>query len=236
MSSGDLLVLLLLAALTYALHRRRTATGPGASATDRARRLRTWPVRLAELLGVRTVAGQQAHRYAAGAAGERAVAAALRPLERQGWTLLHDRALPAGRANLDLLAISPRGTVAVVDAKKWSARLPVTVAGGRLVHGRHDVTARLDGLRHEAAVVTQHLGVRARAVVVLDGPALHDHLGRAAAFVVLDGITLTTRANAVQVLAHLDNQNPARRSPQAARQLAARAADLFPPHTARRPR
>lgn len=229
-----LLVFVLLAGLAYAIHRRR-GPGPGASADARARQLRTLRVRLAELLGIRTIAGQQARRYAAGAAGERAIAAALRPLTRRGWTLLFDRALPRGRANLDCLAISPAGAVAVVDAKKWSARYPVTVASGSLLHGRTNVTARLAGLRHEAAVVAEQLGVAVSAVVVLDGPALHDAGGGEVAFTVLGDITITTRRHASYVLTRLlDPPHIPRPRDSAARRLATAAGRQFPPYTARR--
>ncbi|MGW0593978.1 nuclease-related domain-containing protein [Streptosporangium sp. NPDC002607] len=38
-----------------------------------------------------------------GAAGERRTARMLRPLTRNGYTVMHDRALPSGRANVDHL-------------------------------------------------------------------------------------------------------------------------------------
>jgi hypothetical protein len=44
-----------------------------------------------------------------GAAGERRTARLLGPLERYGWVLLHDLAVPGSRANLDHLAIGPGG-------------------------------------------------------------------------------------------------------------------------------
>ena len=44
-----------------------------------------------------------------GAAGERRTARLLDPLERQGWAVLHDLAVPGSRANLDHLVIGPGG-------------------------------------------------------------------------------------------------------------------------------
>ena len=44
-----------------------------------------------------------------GAAGERRTARLLGPLERHGWAILHDLALPGSRANLDHLVIGPGG-------------------------------------------------------------------------------------------------------------------------------
>ncbi|MEV7009968.1 nuclease-related domain-containing protein [Streptosporangium sp. NPDC051022] len=53
-----------------------------------------------------------------GAIGERRTARMLRPLGRHGYTVLHDRALPSGRANIDHLVIGTTG-VFVVDTKNW---------------------------------------------------------------------------------------------------------------------
>ncbi|WP_338325265.1 nuclease-related domain-containing protein [Pedococcus bigeumensis] len=47
--------------------------------------------------------------------GERATANALRALEREGWVVLHD--LPAGRGNVDHIAIGPGG-VFLLDSKR----------------------------------------------------------------------------------------------------------------------
>jgi Nuclease-related domain len=44
-----------------------------------------------------------------GAAGERRTARVLAALERQGWAVLHDLAVPRSRANLDHLVIGPAG-------------------------------------------------------------------------------------------------------------------------------
>ncbi|MDT7847224.1 nuclease-related domain-containing protein [Streptomyces justiciae] len=166
-------VFFLAAAVWLYLRRVRSCrTGAGASAAARARQLRTLAVRLAELFGIRTQAGALADRFEAGAEGERRTARRLAPLRLRGWTLLHDRALPYGRANVDHLAISPRGVVLVLDTKRWSARWPVSVQAGRLLHGGRDVTHRLDGLQHEASTVAGVLGVPVIPVAVIDGPAL----------------------------------------------------------------
>ena len=50
---------------------------------------------------------QVAGRYSVGAASERAVARALRPLERSGWLVVHDLERPRG-GNVDHLAAGPR--------------------------------------------------------------------------------------------------------------------------------
>ncbi|MBG0819122.1 nuclease-related domain-containing protein [Planomonospora sp. ID82291] len=61
-----------------------------------------------------------------GALGERRTARRLQLLASLGYAVLHDRALPRGRANVDHLVIGPAG-VFLIDSKQW--RRPRT--GGR---------------------------------------------------------------------------------------------------------
>jgi hypothetical protein len=70
-----------------------------------------------------------------GAAGERRTARLLSPLERRGWAVLHDLAVPRSRANLDHLVIGPGG-VFVIDSKQYRGRLQLD-AVGKLWHGRY---------------------------------------------------------------------------------------------------
>jgi hypothetical protein len=70
-----------------------------------------------------------------GAAGERRTARLLAPLERQGWAVLHDLAIPGSAANIDHVVIGPGG-VAVIDTKQYRGRLWLD-SYGLLWHGRH---------------------------------------------------------------------------------------------------
>jgi Nuclease-related domain len=70
-----------------------------------------------------------------GASGERRTARLLDPLERHGWAVLHDLAVPTSRANLDHLVIGPGG-VFVIDSKHYRRRLQLDPFG-RLWHGRY---------------------------------------------------------------------------------------------------
>ncbi|WP_405759473.1 NERD domain-containing protein [Streptomyces sp. NBC_01420] len=185
-----LLTLALAAAAYYAWQRYGYRPGPGASAAARARRLRTPLVRLADLLGIDTEAGALARRSDAGAEGERRAAARLRPLSREGWTLLYDRALPRGRANVDGLAISPAGAVFLLDPKLWSGRFPLSVRAGRLWHGKVDVTGRLDGVLHERATVARLLAVDVTAIISMDGAPLIGPHGRPATELVFRGVRI----------------------------------------------
>ncbi|MFE3853412.1 nuclease-related domain-containing protein [Streptomyces griseorubiginosus] len=202
--------------------RSRIRGGAGASATARARQLRTPAVRIAEAFGIRTQAGALAARSEAGAEGEQRTAVRLAPLTRRGWTILHDRALPRGHANVDHIAISPTGVVLVLDTKRWSARYPITVQHGRLHHGHRDVTDRLAGLRHEAATVAEVLRTTVVPVVLMDGPAL------VAEQLELDGIRIIAAADARRLLPAIARTQ---RSRIPRPRIAADADRLLPPYT-----
>ncbi|MGW6459122.1 nuclease-related domain-containing protein [Streptomyces sp. NPDC055078] len=143
--------------------------------------------------------------------------ARLAPLARSGWTVLHDRALPTGRANVDHLLVSPRGVVIVLDCKKWSAHFPLRSEAGRLMHGDWDVTGRLDGIRHEARTVARVLGCPAIPLVSMEGARLD------CGELVLDGIRIVPTDRAVPVLRSL-----ARRHRAGGEHPGRRAAALFP--------
>jgi hypothetical protein len=83
-----------------------------------------------------------------GAAGERRTARLLGPLERQGWVVLHDLAVPGSRANIDHLVIGPGG-VFVIDSKHYRGRLLLDPTG-RLWHGRYPLAPILRAVDFEA--------------------------------------------------------------------------------------
>ena len=105
-----------------------------------------------------------------GAAGERRTARLLDPLERHGWAVLHDLALPGSRANLDHLVIGPGG-VFVIDSKQYRGRLQLD-SSGRLWHGRYPLDPTLRAVSFEAdqaAVVLPDPGVAVVPVVAVHG-------------------------------------------------------------------
>jgi hypothetical protein len=83
-----------------------------------------------------------------GAVGERRTARLLGQLERHGWAVLHDLAVPRSRANIDHLAIGPGG-VFVIDSKHYRGRLQLDPSG-RLWHGRHPLAPALGAVSFEA--------------------------------------------------------------------------------------
>ena len=59
--------------------------------------------------GLRFKPSPDAVAWRRGAAGERRTAGLLAVLERQGWAVLHDLAVPGSRTNVDHLVIGPGG-------------------------------------------------------------------------------------------------------------------------------
>jgi hypothetical protein len=105
-----------------------------------------------------------------GAAGERRTARLLSHLERHGWAVLHDLAIPGSRANLDHLAIGPGG-VFVIDSKQYRGRLQLDPSG-RLWHGRFPFAPMLRAVSFEADRAAQVLpdpGVAVVPVVAVHG-------------------------------------------------------------------
>jgi nuclease-like protein len=98
-----------------------------------------------------------------GAAGERRTARLLEPLERDGWAVLHDLAVPGSRANLDHLVIGPGGVFAI-DSKQYRGRLQLDPTG-RLWHGRYPLAPAVRAASWEADQAAQVLPDPGMAVV-----------------------------------------------------------------------
>jgi hypothetical protein len=92
-----------------------------------------------------------------GAAGERRTARLLAPLERRGWAVLHDLAIPGSKANIDHLVIGPGGVV-VIDTKQYRGRLWLD-ASGLLWGGRQLLSMTLRKVLWEADQADELLGV-----------------------------------------------------------------------------
>jgi Nuclease-related domain len=102
--------------------------------------------------------------------GERRTGRLLGPLERHGWAVLHDLAVPGSRANLDHLVIGPGG-VFVIDSKQYRGRLQLDLSG-RLWHGRYPLAPTLQAVSFEAdqaAVVLPDPGMAVVPIVAVHG-------------------------------------------------------------------
>ena len=92
-----------------------------------------------------------------GAAGERRTARLLAPLERRGWAVLHDLAIPGTQANIDHLVIGPGGVI-VVDSKQYRGRLRLD-RHGMVWHGRQLLVPALRKVLWAADQADEILGV-----------------------------------------------------------------------------
>ncbi|MEU2340094.1 nuclease-related domain-containing protein [Streptomyces sp. NPDC013172] len=101
--------------------------------------------------GVQRLYRRAHNSWAVGAAGELRTARFLAPLVRRGHAVvLHDRAIPGSRANLDHLVFTAAGA-AYVDTKNWTSdKSRLTVQGGTLRYGRYDQTRALQTVAWEA--------------------------------------------------------------------------------------
>jgi hypothetical protein len=120
--------------------------------------------------GLRFRPSPDAVAWRRGAAGERRTARLLTPLERHGWVVLHDLAVPGSRANLDHLVIGPGG-VFVIDSKRYRGRLQLDPTG-RLWHGRYPLAPTLGAVEFEAdqaARVLPDPGVAVVPIVAVHG-------------------------------------------------------------------
>jgi hypothetical protein len=137
--------------------------------------------------GLRFRPSPEAVAWRRGAVGERRTARRLAALERQGWAVLHDLAVPRSRANIDHLVIGPGG-VFVIDSKHYRGRLQLDPTG-RLWHGRYPLAPALRAVSFEAAQAA--LVLTDPDVVVVPVMAVHGAQvpwGK----VVMDGVPVVT--------------------------------------------
>lgn len=90
--------------------------------------------------------------WRSGAAGERRVGRTLDALDGKRVTVLHDRAVPGSRANIDHIAVTPAG-VFTVDAKRYTGRLEIRSRGSQIwINGRNG-SQLLDQARSQSDAV-----------------------------------------------------------------------------------
>lgn len=161
-----------------------------------------------------------------GAAGERRTARMLRPLRRRGYTVLHDRALPSGRANVDHLVIGPTG-VFVVDTKNWDKNRRVTRRGRYVRVGRTSGDKVVSSVLYETSRVAEVLTRAAdRPVEVVPVVAIHGAAVPLLRVMEVSGVPLM---RASQVRGWIGRQG-ARLSAAEVTALSAAAERLLPPY------
>jgi hypothetical protein len=138
-----------------------------ASWAAETRRSRPWWRRLLAALG--WWPDREADQRDAGAEGERRTAALLAPLLKEGWHILHDRAIPGSRANLDHVLVPPHGRYLIaLDTKLWSRHKgTLDTRAGRLVHGCADRHKAIETVAWEADRAAALCRVPAYPVIVM---------------------------------------------------------------------
>jgi len=147
-----------------------------------------------ESLGMR---GPERARWERGAEGEAIVGAAIAGVP--GLGLLHDRAMPRRRANIDHIAIAPAG-IYVIDAKHYRGEPRVDTIDGarRLFVGAADATELVDAVRWQARAVDAILGesgVPVRAILCFVGASWSISNG-----LLIDGVGVTSPDRLVTLL------------------------------------
>jgi hypothetical protein len=148
--------------------------------------------------GLRFRPSPDASAWRRGAAGERHTARLLGPLERHGWVILHDLAVPGSQANIDHLVIGPGG-VFVIDSKQYRGRLQLD-SSGRLCHGCYPLAPTLRAVNFEADRAAQVLtdpDVVVRPIMAVHGVQVP--LGR----VVTQGVPVVPARRLPSMLRHL---------------------------------
>ncbi len=153
-------------AWTHTLPWRAAATLAAGLTTWLATTLLSLPLPIRALLTVAALAAAwwplrfhpspETQAWQRGAQGERHLARLLAPLEANGWTVLHDLAVPRSAANLDHLVIGTPGVFAI-DAKHYRGPLHLS-HDGQLWHGRYPLAAALSATRWAADKVQATLG------------------------------------------------------------------------------
>ena len=148
--------------------------------------------------GLRFRPSPDAIAWRRGAAGERRTAQLLDPLERHGWVVLHDLAVPGSQANLDHLVIGPGGVFAI-DSKQYRGRLQLD-AVGKLWHGRYPLAPAVRAASWEADQAAQVLPDPGMAVVpIVTVHGVHVPWGK----VVMDGVRVVTARRLPSMLRQL---------------------------------
>jgi hypothetical protein len=130
----------------------------------REKRIREKHPRVGGLILALTDEPQSTQAWATGAKGEEELAAGLNRLAGKGVYSLHDRRIPRTKANIDHIAVSPRG-VFVIDATRYRNQRPsLRVEGGlfrprteTLLIGRRNGTKLVAGVHKQVSLVREAL-------------------------------------------------------------------------------
>src|SRR5512132_1182101 len=110
---------------------------------------------------------EQARAWQRGAHGERQTARLLDRLDRDGYQVLHDLAMPGSPANIDHVVIGPSGLF-VIDSKQWTGSVQQS-ADGLLWHNHYRLDRTLATIRWQALTLGRLLGVPVAPLLCVHG-------------------------------------------------------------------
>lgn len=135
-----------------------------------------------------------------GAVGERRTARTLRRLARAGYVVLHDRALPGSRANVDHLVIGPSG-IWVVDSKRWHRKTGIRGRHGQVYVGSVPATKVVNPVKFECQAVANVLGAAVQDATLEVGALIAVHGARLPwGGVVVEQVPMLRPRKAVRIL------------------------------------
>jgi len=191
------------------------------------RRLQAVFGRLAPLVGLLAGPKRSTEAWGRGAEGEERVGRWLDHAVGRRGVVLHDRAIPRRRANLDHLVVA--AGIWVVDTKHYRGTLERRECAGwfvarpRLVVGGRDKSALVAAARRQQALVAEALGVGAPVRAALCFTGVERRLFTRP--FLLDGVLVTWPRALVRTLVAPGPLGPAERGA-----LADRLARVFPPY------
>src|SRR5699024_4821886 len=160
--------------------------------------------------------------------GERRTGRTLDRLRRRGWTVLHDRALPTGRANVDHLLVSPRGEVFNVDSKVRTGAARFDARRNFLRVGKTSGYQLVSSTLYETDRITRALSREVGPVEVRSVLAVHRAKLPAWRNIQIKGVHVVSAKRVRRWLASRSGPATAR-----GREVAAAAERVFPPYLSR---
>jgi hypothetical protein len=146
----------------------------------------------------------QARVWQRGAAGERQPARLLDRLDRDGYVILHDLAIPGSPANLDHLVVGPSG-VFVIDSKQWTGTVHQS-ADGLVWHNHYRLDRTLATVRWQAETLGHLLGVPVAPLVCVHGAHIQHGGLRAQGVAIVPATLLRSSLGYERVLSEVDVQ------------------------------
>ena len=132
-------------------------------AAKQAKRIDVFGLRIGKVLNFLIADSKTAPAWNKGATGEKAVGEFLNKFAQEnGFRVLHDRAIPGSKANIDHILISNRG-IFVIDAKNYSGKVEIRNVGSLfnskevLYVGNRNQSKIVEGVKKQVSIVSDAL-------------------------------------------------------------------------------